>query len=99
MALHVNAHMNESKVPADFTPDPYADYAALLSPAFMPSAHANTLVLATNDPSDRQTDLTSPMKRIEYDLEEVSRRIDELVRTRTPDFLMELGGKKCRGID
>jgi Golgi transport complex subunit 5 len=75
--------MNESKVPADFKPDPYADYASLLSPAFTPSAHANVLVLATNDPSDTQADLTSPMKRIEYDLDEVNRRIDELVHTHT----------------
>jgi hypothetical protein len=73
--------MNEGKVPVDFKPDPYADYAALLSPSFLPSGHGNTLVLATNDPSDRETDLTSPMKRIEYDLEEVKRRIDELVPT------------------
>lgn len=71
--------MIEGKVPDDFKPDPYADYAALLSPVFTPSRHANTLVLATNDPSDKQTDLTSPMKRIEYDLEEVNRRIDHLV--------------------
>jgi len=73
--------MTESKVPADFKPDPYADYAALLSPSFTPSSHANSLVLATNDPSDKQTDLTSASKRIEYDLEEVNRRIDELVLT------------------
>lgn len=69
------------KAPPDFAPDPYADYASLLSPNFVPSSHANTLVLATNDPSDRQTDLTSPMKRIEYDLEEVNRRINQLVYT------------------
>jgi len=73
--------MNESKVPVDFKPDPYADYAALLSPSFTPGSHANSLVLATNDPSDKQTDLTSASKRIEYDLEEVNRRIDELVLT------------------
>lgn len=71
------------KVPPDFAPDPYADYATLLSASFTPSSHANTLVLATNDPSDRQTDFTSPLKRIQYDLEEVSRRIDQLV---TPQY-------------
>jgi len=71
--------MSETKVPRDFATDPYADYASLLSPTFTPSGHANTLVLATNDPSDKETDLTSPMKRIEYDLEEVNRRIDQLV--------------------
>ena len=66
-------------VPQDFATDPYADYASLLSPTFTPSSHANALVLATNDPSDKQTDLTSPMKRIQYDLEEVNRRINQLV--------------------
>ena len=71
--------MAENSVPQDFATDPYADYALLLSPTFTPSSHANSLVLATNDPSDKQADLTSPMKRIEYDLEEVNRRIDELV--------------------
>jgi hypothetical protein len=73
------SHMSE-KVASDYSPDPYADYAALLSASFSPSSHANTLILATNDPSDRQTDLASPLKRIQYDLEEVNRRIDQLVR-------------------
>ena len=67
------------KVPPEFVEDPYADYATLLSASFTPSSHANTLVLATNDPSDRQTDFTSPLKRIQYDLEEVGRRINQLV--------------------
>src|SRR5271156_7154441 len=67
------------KVPPDIVSDPYADYVALLSEDFTPAKHANSLVLATNDPSDKQTDFTSPMKRIQYDLEEVGRRIDQLV--------------------
>ena len=65
----------DAKIPTD----PYADYATLLSPSFTPSTHANSLVLSTNDPSDKQTDLTSPAQRIQYDLEEVNRRIDSLV--------------------
>jgi Golgi transport complex subunit 5 len=71
--------MSNQVVP-DLTRDPYADYASLLSPSFHPSIHASQLVLATNDPSDRQTDLTSPMQRIQYDLEEVNRRIDQTRR-------------------
>jgi Golgi transport complex subunit 5 len=59
--------------------DPYADYATLLSASFTPSTHANALVLSTNDPSDKITDLTSPAQRIQYDLQEVNRRIDLLV--------------------
>jgi hypothetical protein len=70
--------MSEPGAP-DLAPDPYADYAALLSASFEPGFHANSLVLATNDPSDKQTDLMSPMQRIQYDLEEVNRRIDQLV--------------------
>jgi hypothetical protein len=70
--------MNE-KVPPDLISDPYADYVTLLSPTFTPARHANSLVLATNDPSDKVTDLSSPMQRIRYDFEEVNRRIDQLV--------------------
>jgi hypothetical protein len=66
---------------AEYAPDPYADYSSLLADSFTPAVHANSLVLATNDPSDKTTDLTSPMKRIQYDLEEVNRRIDELVQS------------------
>ena len=61
------------------TTDPYADYATLLSVSFTPSTHANSLVLSTNDPSDKITDLNSPAQRVQYDLEEVNRRIDVLV--------------------
>ena len=67
------------EVPPNIVADPYADYEALLSDSFTPSKHANALVLATNDPSDKQTDFKSPMQRIQYDLEEVNRRIDSLV--------------------
>jgi Conserved oligomeric Golgi complex subunit 5, N-terminal len=72
--------MAAKKVPSDIVVDPYVDYDALLSPDFTASKHANALVLSTNDPSDKQTDFTSPMQRIRYDLEEVNRRIDALVR-------------------
>jgi Golgi transport complex subunit 5 len=67
------------KVPPDIVSDPYADYVALLSEDFTPAKHANSLVLATNDPSDKQTDLTSPMQRVQYDLDEVNSRITQLV--------------------
>ena len=73
---------DKEKIPQELAPDPYADYAALLSGSFTPARHANTLVLATNDPSDKQTDLSSAMKRVQYDLEEVNRRIDQLVPLR-----------------
>jgi len=83
---------------AKITADPYADYATLLSPSFTPSTHANSLVLSTNDPSDKQTDLTSPAQRIQYDLEEVNRRIDALVLIPEKRVLI-VGGRKRRGID
>lgn len=71
------------KVPPDLVTDPYADYISLLAPTFTPARHANSLVLATNDPSDKQTDLTSPLQRIRYDLEEVDRRIDQIVNPKS----------------
>jgi Golgi transport complex subunit 5 len=63
----------------EYVPDPYADYQSLLADSFTPAKHANSFVLATNDPSDKTTDLTSPMNRVQFDIEEVNRRIDELV--------------------
>lgn len=82
LSFNVSQHKMATTIdrPAStITTDPYADYATLLSASFTPSTHANSLVLSTNDPSDKITDLTSPAQRVQYDLEEVNRRIDSLV--------------------
>ncbi|OQO12405.1 hypothetical protein B0A48_03047 [Cryoendolithus antarcticus] len=56
----------------------YLDTAALLSPTFTPTTYANTLVLATNNPQDSPLDLSTPLSRVLFDVQEVDTRIDTL---------------------
>lgn len=55
----------------------YVDYDIYLDSGFDPIKFANSLVLATNNPSDADVDLSSASKRLGYDLEEV----DKLIKT------------------
>ncbi|KAF1987598.1 hypothetical protein K402DRAFT_453295 [Aulographum hederae CBS 113979] len=56
----------------------YIDYEAFLDPSFSPTAFANTLVLATNNPSDTPLDLSTPLSRVLFDVQEVDTHIDTL---------------------
>ncbi|GAB7356125.1 hypothetical protein MBLNU459_g6723t1 [Dothideomycetes sp. NU459] len=56
----------------------YVDYETFLDPAFSATAFANTLVLATNDPSDAPLDLSTPLSRVLFDVQEVDTHIDTL---------------------
>ncbi|KAL2751879.1 hypothetical protein ACRALDRAFT_1066348 [Sodiomyces alcalophilus JCM 7366] len=56
----------------------YIDYEAFLSPDFSPSAFANTLVLSTNNPNDTPLDLSTPLSRVLFDIQEVDSHIDAL---------------------
>ena len=56
----------------------YIDYEAFLDPAFSPAAFANTLVLATNNPSDTPLDLSTPLSRVLFDIQEIDSHIDVL---------------------
>ncbi|KAK1832973.1 Golgi transport complex subunit 5-domain-containing protein [Podospora conica] len=56
----------------------YIDYEAFLDPSFSPAAFANTLVLATNNPSDSPLDLSTPLSRVLFDIQEVDSHIDVL---------------------
>ncbi|AEO67495.1 uncharacterized protein THITE_2050280 [Thermothielavioides terrestris NRRL 8126] len=56
----------------------YIDYEAFLSPTFHAPTFANTLVLATNNPSDSPLDLSTPLARVLFDVQEVSAHIDRL---------------------
>ena len=48
----------------------YIDYEAFLDPDFSASSFANTLVLATNNPSDTPLDLSTPLSRVLFDVQE-----------------------------
>jgi hypothetical protein len=56
----------------------YIDYEAFLDPSFSPPSFANTLVLATNNPHDTPLDLSTPLSRVLFDIQEVDSHIDQL---------------------
>ncbi|KAI5841283.1 Golgi transport complex subunit 5-domain-containing protein [Tricharina praecox] len=59
--------------------DTYIDYDAFLTPQFSAHSFANTLILGTNvDPSDPTLDLTTPLSRVLFDLQEIDTHIHAL---------------------
>ncbi|KAG9536775.1 putative Golgi transport complex component Cog5, partial [Aureobasidium melanogenum] len=56
----------------------YIDYEAFASPDFHASSFANTLVLSTNDANDTSLDLSTPLSRVLFDVQEVDTHIDSL---------------------
>ncbi|KAF7191677.1 Conserved oligomeric Golgi complex subunit 5 [Pseudocercospora fuligena] len=51
---------------------------ALQAPDFSPTAYAKSLVLATNNASDTPLDLSTPLSRVLFDVQEVDTHIDTL---------------------
>ncbi|KAL8723936.1 MAG: hypothetical protein Q9181_007071 [Wetmoreana brouardii] len=64
--------MAESEEPS------YVDHEAFLDPDFSPTAFANSLVLATNNPSDTPIDLSTPLSRVLFDIQEIDTHIHTL---------------------
>jgi hypothetical protein len=56
----------------------YIDYDAITAPDFSPTAFANKLVLQTNNPTDTPLDLSTPLSRVLFDVQEVDTHIDTL---------------------
>ncbi|KIY02575.1 uncharacterized protein Z520_01040 [Fonsecaea multimorphosa CBS 102226] len=65
----------------------YIDIDALTSDDFSPYTHANNLVLATNNPSDPTIDLTTPLSRVLFDLQEIDSHIHTLTARSALDIL------------
>ncbi|KAK3055908.1 Conserved oligomeric Golgi complex subunit [Extremus antarcticus] len=57
---------------------PYIDYTTFTSPTFSAPAYANSLVLSTNNPTDTPLDLSTPLSRVLFDVQEVDTHIDTL---------------------
>ncbi|KMU92369.1 hypothetical protein CIHG_10173 [Coccidioides immitis H538.4] len=71
-------------------PEPsYIDYEAFLDPSFSPTSFANNLVTSTNNPSDTPLDLSTPLSRVLFDIQE----IDTHIHTRP------LNGEEGYGLD
>ena len=56
----------------------YIDYDTFLSPDFSPTTFANSLVLSTNNPSDTPIDLTTPLSKVLFDIQEIDTHIHSL---------------------
>lgn len=56
----------------------YIDYEAFLDPNFSPTYFANSLVLATNNSSDTFIDLSTPLSRVLFDIQEIDKHIHTL---------------------
>lgn len=60
----------------------YIDYETFVAPDFSPASFANTLVLSTNNPTDTPLDLSTPLSRVLFDIQEIDSHID-LLTTRS----------------
>lgn len=60
----------------------YIDYETFIAPDFSPAAFANTLVLSTNNANDTPLDLSTPLSRVLFDIQEIDSHID-LLTTRS----------------
>lgn len=60
----------------------YIDYETFVAPDFNPAAFANTLVLSTNNANDTPLDLSTPLSRVLFDIQEIDSHID-LLATRS----------------
>ena len=56
----------------------YVDYETFLNPDFSPTAFANSLVLATNNSSDTFLDLSTPLSKVLFDVQEVNTHLHSL---------------------
>ncbi|OOF96636.1 hypothetical protein ASPCADRAFT_206820 [Aspergillus carbonarius ITEM 5010] len=56
----------------------YIDYEAFLDPDFSPASFANSLVVATNNATDTPLDLSTPLSRVLFDLQEIDTHIHAL---------------------
>lgn len=60
----------------------YIDYETFVAPDFSPASFANTLVLSTNNANDTPLDLSTPLSRVLFDIQEIDSHID-LLTTRS----------------
>lgn len=56
----------------------YIDYETFLSPSFSPQSFANSLILGTNNATDTSLDLSTPLSRVLFDIQEIDTHIHNL---------------------
>lgn len=65
----------------------YIDYETFIAPDFSPASFANTLVLSTNNANDTPLDLSTPLSRVLFDIQEIDSHIDLLTTRSALPFL------------
>ncbi|KAK6519001.1 hypothetical protein TWF281_003692 [Arthrobotrys megalospora] len=65
----------------------YIDFDIFLDPKFSPYSFANTLIHATNNPSDTTLDLSTPLSRVLFDLQEIDTHIHTLTTSSAEPLL------------
>jgi len=75
----------------------YIDYEAFLDPDFSPTSFANSLVIATNNPSDTPLDLSTPLSRVLFDIQEIDTHIDTLTTKSALPLLTHTKGQADAG--
>ncbi|OGE53405.1 hypothetical protein PENARI_c008G04518 [Penicillium arizonense] len=89
----------------------YIDYEAFLDPEFSPSSFANTLVNSTNNATDTPLDLSTPLSRVLFDLQEIDTHIHALTtksalpllahtqdRTAAADHILKESGTQIESV-
>lgn len=66
-----------------------SEYKEYTSASFNSAQHANKLLLETNDPQDSTIDLDTAIKRLGFDLKDISSKIEEMMQTNTSTFVKE----------
>ncbi|KAL4928452.1 Golgi transport complex subunit COG5 [Aspergillus undulatus] len=69
----------------------YIDYEAFLDPSFSPASFANSLVVATNNATDSPLDLSTPLSRVLFDLQEIDTHIHTLTTKSALPLLTHTG--------
>ena len=75
----------------------YIDYEVFLDPDFSPTSFANSLVIATNNPSDTPLDLSTPLSKVLFDIQEIDTHIDTLTTKSALPLLTHTKGQADAG--
>ncbi|KAF8469506.1 Golgi transport complex subunit 5-domain-containing protein, partial [Kalaharituber pfeilii] len=76
----------------------YIDYETFLSPTFNPYSFANALILHTNTRDDPTLDLSTPLSRVLFDLQEIDSHIHNLTTQHAETLLLHAGESRAVSV-
>ncbi|KAF8473500.1 Golgi transport complex subunit 5-domain-containing protein [Kalaharituber pfeilii] len=97
--LATPAPPDPATAPASLPPDStYIDYETFLSPTFNPYSFANALILHTNTRDDPTLDLSTPLSRVLFDLQEIDSHIHNLTTQHAETLLLHAGESRAVSV-